>query len=229
MTLDRSGDDRAEIPVVRLDSPSAKQLADIVSIHRDLAFVVECCDRLLALLDRDDRDPVATRAFFSAALVAYVRCWSTGVRQGLATDVLEAFDGEPEAFHQVVKDMRDKHIAHAVNPFERVAVGVAIARSADGSPDFGVSQLVAELVSFDSSFVSSLRAIAVRLAANVAERGEVLTASVRTDAAAEGVESLLRRPRLGLAVPGREHAAQSRTQDVPRRTTGGDPAGPEVY
>src|SRR5580658_7583235 len=76
---------------VGLDLPSARVLADQASVIEDLQFVMDCCARLLAELDRPegDRDPVVPQALWSAALVAYARCFSPDGELGLTAEDVE--------------------------------------------------------------------------------------------------------------------------------------------
>jgi hypothetical protein len=50
----------------------------------------------------------------------------------LTDDVFQTLKGGTE-FHQHYKKMRDKHIAHSVNPFEQVRVGVALSNDRERS------------------------------------------------------------------------------------------------
>src|SRR5256886_16775078 len=89
---------------VALDLPSARTLADQASIIGDLQFVMECCKRLLTELARpeEDRDAVVPQALWSAALVAYARCFGKGKRFGLTAEDVRTLPLRGE----VVKDHR---------------------------------------------------------------------------------------------------------------------------
>ncbi len=61
-----------------------------------------------------------------AAIVTYVRCFTSGKRQKLDESI---FTGEAEYLldhHSYFRDVRNKHIAHSVNPFEVMATGVGV-------------------------------------------------------------------------------------------------------
>jgi hypothetical protein len=77
----------AQMLTVALDVPSAQVLADQASIIGDLQFVMECCKRLLTELavPEEDRNAVVPQALWSAALVAYGRCFAKGKRFGLGS------------------------------------------------------------------------------------------------------------------------------------------------
>src|SRR6202008_1305776 len=73
---------RMPMPTVAIDVPSAQVLADQASIISELQFVMDCCKRLLAELDKpeEERDPLMPLALWSSAVLAYGRCFSKGTR-----------------------------------------------------------------------------------------------------------------------------------------------------
>src|SRR5215469_311401 len=115
---------------VPLDVPSAQVLADQAAIIHDLQFVMECCKRLLTELAKPEitRDAVIPNALWSAALVAYARCFGQGKRFGLATEDVRTLplEGEVMKYHQWVLAERDKLTRHASNPFDAAKVGAAL-------------------------------------------------------------------------------------------------------
>src|ERR1700724_1884353 len=104
----------SEAPTVclTLDVPSAQILADQASIIQDLQFVMECCKRLLTELAKPegDRDAVVPQALWSAALVAYARCFGKDKRFGLATEDVRTLplQGEVMKYHKWVLGERDR-------------------------------------------------------------------------------------------------------------------------
>ncbi len=119
-----------------LDVPVAAEYADLVSITHDLAFVANACERLCTEIAKPeiDSDPVITQALWTAALVTYARCFATGKRKvGLTSDdiALVPLEGQVVEWHKYLIDMRNKHIAHSVNPFEAVSVGAVVGSSGD--------------------------------------------------------------------------------------------------
>src|SRR5215469_16599490 len=83
-----NGARQAAMLTVPLEMESARVLADQAAIIADLQFVMDCCKRLLTELDKpeDQRDPVVPHALWSAALVAYARCFGKNKRSGLTTE-----------------------------------------------------------------------------------------------------------------------------------------------
>ena len=68
---------------------------------------------------------------------------------GLTANVYNNLEGEPDKLHQYFKNLRDKHIAHSVNPFEQVIAGVTLSHPADVEKKVeAVATLCSSLVSF---------------------------------------------------------------------------------
>ena len=107
---------------VALDLPSAQILADQISTIQDLQFVMECCKRLLTELTKptEEQEEVVPQALWSAALVAYDRCYAKGKRFGLVTDDVRSLplQGQVMKFHNWVIAERNKLATHPANPFE---------------------------------------------------------------------------------------------------------------
>ena len=88
--------------------------------------------RLLQLLDENSNDDVLLRSYWTAALISYIRCFATGKRFGLSPEtVFKGREGATEV-HEFVLDLRTKHIAHSVNPFEQTVVGVILSAPESG-------------------------------------------------------------------------------------------------
>jgi hypothetical protein len=114
-------------PILRFESDESIKLADLVSIKQNLFFVEQVTERLLSLTSESNQDSVLLQSLWSAALVAYIRCFSSGKRFGLTKDIFLKTHGGEET-HQYFKDVRDKHIAHSVNPFEEVQIGLVLSQ-----------------------------------------------------------------------------------------------------
>ncbi len=110
----------------QVDFEEAKTLADLAAIFQDLDFVTETLKRLIDLLETKDKDWVLIQSLWSAALISYIRCFATGKRYGLDPDTIYSLNESAIEFHNYHKDLRDKHIAHSVNPFEQVRVDIQL-------------------------------------------------------------------------------------------------------
>jgi hypothetical protein len=104
----------------------AKRLASLAGAEIDMRAVVDVCERLDALGDTSKLDFVLWEALSGAAVIRYGRCFKQGVRHYLPTRALSAAPHELQETHAFVIALRDKHVAHSVNPFEENEVTVQI-------------------------------------------------------------------------------------------------------
>lgn len=206
---------------VALDVPSAQILADQAAIIQDLQFVMECCKRLLTELAKPEiaRDPVVPQALWSAALVAYARCFGKGKRFGLTTDDVRALplQGEVMKYHQWVLGERDKLAMHSKNPFDTAKVGAALA-----PPDQekrrveGIAILSASHVLVDDTGVRQLGGLASELAKQSAEKAQKQQDAVLADVQQLSIDSLYKLPPLRTRPPEAEAEAEAEdTEDAP--------------
>jgi hypothetical protein len=119
---------------------AAQRLASLIGIKSDLERVLWCCERMMERysgphlkkdpfdivgfttpLDFDDWETLST-----TVCVAYARCFKSGIRNSLRDEDLNSEDHELQELHSFLLDLRDKHVAHSVNPFERNQVTVHI-------------------------------------------------------------------------------------------------------
>jgi hypothetical protein len=193
-----SGEPMLTVP---LEVPSAQVLADQALIIQDLQFVMECCKRLLAELAKaeEDREPVVPQALWSAALVAYARCFGQGERFGLGDEDVRALplQGAVLKFHQWALSERDKLAAHAANPFDAARVGAAL--SPPDQPKrrvAGIAVLSASHVLVDGTGVRQLGGLASELAKQTAEKAQKQQDCVLADAQQLSLDSLYALPPL---------------------------------
>ena len=84
-----------------------------------------------------------------AALISYTRCFSAGKRLGLSEDIFknDKLEGDPLGCHHYFKNLRDKHIAHSVNPFEQIVVDLQLSNPKSKKREvLGVSVLSQKLI-----------------------------------------------------------------------------------
>jgi hypothetical protein len=192
---------------VALDLPSAQVLADQASIISDLQFVMECCKRLLSELvtPEEERDPVVPQALWSAALVAYARCFGKGKRFGLTAEDIQALPlrGEVMKYHKWVIAERNRLTTHSTNPFEAAKVGAAL--SLPGQPTRrveGIAVLSTSHVLVDDTGVRQLGGLASELAKQTAEKAKHQQDVVLAEAQQIDIAALDKLPRLHAGSPG---------------------------
>lgn len=199
-----------EHPVVRVEFDEARRLADLTATFRDMKFVRETLVRLLQLDSEDSRDDILIRSYWSAALIAYARSFSTGKRLALTKDVLKFRSGAEEVDDFMTK-MRDKHIAHSVNPFEQTAVGLVLSLPDDAERKVeGVVALYsAHLIPNREGLTSCLAVVQILLdyLKAEAEKAETL---VLEAARHHRVDQLYGLERLRIKAPGPDSAGRPR-------------------
>lgn len=199
---------------VALDIPSARILADQVSVIQDLQFVMDCCKRLLTELARpeEDRDAVLPLALWSSAVVAYARCFSKGRRFGLATEDVRDLPvhGAVMKFHKWVIEERDKLTVRPANPLEAAPVGAALSTSGQAERRVeGIVVFSASHVLIDDIGVRQLGSLASELAKQTAEKAQVQQDSVLTDAQQLNIDRLDRLPPLRMRPPSADAAGDA--------------------
>src|SRR5687767_7424704 len=124
--MDEQPREQPVVPIPELDE--AAVLSELASLFHDLKFVVDAGDSLDAVFAEGREDSTLAQAYWTAAVITYIRCFTTGIRSRLTESDLARLplEGEVVEFHRLLKDMRDKHIAHSVNPFEDVRIGAVL-------------------------------------------------------------------------------------------------------
>jgi hypothetical protein len=203
--------DTKQLPIAELKSTKAKELADRAAIFQDLTFCVACCDRAIENLRAASQDTVLIRALWTAALVAYARCFTTGVRFGLTSDLFDHFEGEPRETHEYYLDLRNKHIAHSVNPFEQIVIGAVLsAPDAATKSVEGIATLTGTNISESAESIEQLRTLATTALKYIARTGKELSAEVLEEAKTLPIEDLYKRATPRVTVPPASSAGNRR-------------------
>jgi hypothetical protein len=207
-------DDGEAQDVYALESDDARDLADLLAIQQDLTFVGEACQTLLELVDDEtqDRNLLVERAFWTAAVIAYARCFATGKRGGLAADDLDGVGGDgAREFHQTVMAVRNKHIAHSVNPFELIEIGVMVGRLGTGDETInGLVVIGGATWAPSPATLRNLIRLVEWLMALIATRLEERTPAVLESAQASGAPAIRARRKLSFRMPGGPNAGSPR-------------------
>lgn len=191
---------------VAIDLPSARLLADQIATTQDLQFVMECCKRLLTELSRpeEEQEPVVPQALWSAALVAYDRCFANGKRYGLTVDDVRALplQGEVVKFHEWVLTERKRTGTHPTDPYDVATAGAVL--SAPDRPKRrvqGVAVLSSNRILVDGNGVRQLGALASELARQLAEKAQKQQEAVLAEAEKLDLDKLYEQPPLRTEPP----------------------------
>lgn len=201
-----------QMHVAAIEGPQAARLADLGSIMQDLAYVIGCCERLVPMVEEDSQpESVLVEALWSAAVIGYCRCFATGKRHGLDEDILMDLPGDPVGLHRFVRDMRDKRIAHSVNPFEQIRVGVVLPPPGTAEAQIeGIVTLSLRHVASSVEGVRGLWQLARTLRERVAELGQEAEQEAFTEAREIPIADLYAQPDMRVVAPHSDSAGRSR-------------------
>lgn len=118
--------EQKELLIAEVDYSEAQEFADLTSILQDLNACIKTCQRLIRIIDQPEPDPILEESLWTASLIRYARCFATGKRFGLSEEFLANLNGDPIGAHRYYINMRNKNIAHSVNPFEQVKIGLLL-------------------------------------------------------------------------------------------------------
>ena len=193
----------AETPIAKIDFDEAMKLSDLRSILQDLDSVMQICSRLKKLLQENSQDNLLVESFWATALIKYARCFKSGKRVGLDESIFNELNGDAHEVHEFYLDMRNKHIAHSVNPFEQMQVGVALSpqesceKKVVGITTLSVRHIVADFEGVHRLGLLSkiIHGKALELANEYQEKTLVKVAEIQID-------DLYGYPRLRITAPG---------------------------
>lgn len=117
--------------------PLKSELERLITIQADLRRTVSCLQMLVPPSRLMRESGVIGMALYTQALVSYVRCFTSGRRKGLNPEIY-ALKPDLLALHGSIKDLRDKHVAHAVGNDEHCNVLVAAKDTTSPAAGLGV-------------------------------------------------------------------------------------------
>lgn len=121
--------------------PASQRLADLFGIADDLQRARTYCDFHIEIDPTVPGLPPGAmsrlefqrQAFCRAAIISYGRAFNTGVRGGVTAEMLAQLPPHLQDLHNIVKALRDKWVAHAVNHFDDVRVVLTAEPTHDGA------------------------------------------------------------------------------------------------
>ena len=191
-----------ETYVVQADYEEALKLADVYSILQELKSVMETCTRLRQLLKAEQKDWLLIESLWTAALIRYSRCFASGKRHGLSEDIYKDLPGDAVGVHRLYENLRNKHIAHSVNPFEQVKVGLIL--SSENSQEkkvMEVSPFLMKLVATTDDDVRQLGALVKVLVNKLMKNGEQYEEEALRVGRSLPIDELYSLPRLRTVAP----------------------------
>jgi hypothetical protein len=200
-----------ETYVVQAEYEEALKLADVYSILQELKSVMETCTRLRQLLKAEQIDWLLIESLWTAALIRYSRCYASGKRHGLSEDIYKDLPGDAIGVHRLYENLRNKHIAHSVNPFEQVKVGLIL--SSENSQEkkvMEVSPYLMKLVPTTDDDVRQLGALVKVLVNKLMKNGEQYEEEALRVGRSLPIDELYSLPRLRTVAPEPNDAGKAR-------------------
>ncbi len=197
----------------KVEFEEAKILADLTSIFQDLKFTIETLKRLIKLLKDKSEDRILVESLWTTALISYARCFSTGKRFGLKEDIFKNKDlkGDPIGCHNYYINLRNKHVAHSVNPFEQIAVDLQLSNPDDKERKvLGVSVLSQKLICSTLEGVEDLIRLAIIAFKDVGEQCKGYEKKVLEIGKKLPLNELYSKARSRIITPGSKDAERAR-------------------
>jgi hypothetical protein len=201
-----------ELPIAKTNSSEGKKLADLAAIIQDFRAIMQTCSRIKNLLDENSKDHILLESLWVSALIKYARCFATGKRFGLSKDIYQNLQGEPLKAHQFYIDLRNKHIAHSVNPFEQMEVGFVL--SSVDEPDkriVGIATLAIRHIVSDKKGVQQLGMLSKIAHDKICSMAKETEQKVLEEGKKILIDDLYKIARPRLVAPGPDLANKSRT------------------
>jgi len=118
---------------VRIPLPEAQALADLYGVETDLQHALRTCEAAIQLAQDRSHDREVVESLVCAALIRYFRCFSKSPRRGLSHDEIGKRNKSIREGHSWFHWLRDRFVAHSINPLEQVWASAALAVR-DGVP-----------------------------------------------------------------------------------------------
>lgn len=201
-----------ENPIAKVDYEEAKKLADLGAIVQDLGFTMKTCSQLKKLLKEKSQDSLLIESMWIAALTRYARCFASGKRFGLSASIFDGLKGEPHKVHKMYIDLRNKHIAHSVNPFEQMEVGLILSpQNSHERKIIGVATIAMRHISPAVEGVHQLGLLAKVLLEKVCEIAKQYEKKTLAKGSSIPIDDLYNRARPRMVAPGSELADKPRS------------------
>lgn len=201
-----------ELPIAKVDFEKANQLAEISAIIQDFRSIMEICTRLKSLLSQKSDDHMLLESLWSTVLIKYARCFSSGKRFSLTFEIFKGLNGDPIEAHEYYISMRNKHIAHSVNPFEQIEIGFILSSPREKDKVIkGVIPMSMKHISSSEEGVHQLGMLSNIAQKKLCKQAEDLTEKVLKIGNTMPIEELYKISRPCMVAPGPEKVNKPRS------------------
>lgn len=196
--------------VIKITTDSTPEVEDLASFRRDLEMARQYGRAYVASdISPEDSRPDST-AFWIAAVIAYGRAFSTGVRE--AKVGTEHLTDDQLELHQYFLDLRNKYAAHSVNGYEGATAMAYVPSSAFHKPHIArVGQVQIESAPLGDEDLTAFIELCTTHVKALQRRIEALHRKIMDELYALGSEKVYAMPDLAiLADMGREVVSKRR-------------------
>ena len=210
-TLKTMSKKQIENPVVKVNFSEAKDFADLGAIVQDLGSVMTICLRIEKLMKSNSKDHVLIESYWTTAVIKYSRCFKDSKRFGLDESVLDGLAGDPHGAHKYYLDMRDKHVAHSVNAFEKNCAGLVLTpEDSKEQKVIGVAALSMKHSVADKKGVHQLGVLSKVLLKKVCDIAKQYEDKTLAKGKKLPIRELYKRPRMSLSAPSPDESKTAR-------------------
>ena len=159
--------------LARLTYPAAQEFADLTGVLEDLRVTGEYCDRILVAQAAKTNDILTLEGLTHAAVLRYCRAFSPGARLHLDRTILSGLPQAQLEDHEFFKSLRDKFIAHSVNPFEENSVYAQVTEGSNETIEIGnVQSHHLRMLYLTAVEIQKLKQLSEAVSKNVSELAE---------------------------------------------------------
>jgi hypothetical protein len=129
-----------DMPVRQVEWPEALRFAALQSQLYDFDLSLSALGRIRHYSSFAPMDIVIQHSLYAIALIYYARVFKSGVRETCPIDGLSLTAAEREEHGRLIA-LRDKWLAHSVNAFDQVAVGIILSGFDDAASVMDVARI----------------------------------------------------------------------------------------
>jgi hypothetical protein len=203
-------------PIFELNFKQAKHLSDLISLKSDLIFAHSTLsllrDKYTSLKGEASKvmseENIIAKSLVTSALITYSRCFNKGARFDLTSEVFNVLGDkadEAKKSHKFYIDLRSKHFAHSINPFEQYQTVALVA----DEKLYTIGYLSIFKVGIDGTVLMNLIRVAIK---HVDSQISIYDQIVLEKIQDLSTEELLKLPKSRIVVAGQENVNDVRNK-----------------
>jgi hypothetical protein len=203
-------------PIFELNFKEAKHLSDLISLKSDLLFAHSTLSLLrdkYTYLEGEasqvmSEESIIAKSLITSALITYSRCFNKGARFDLTSEIFNALENQAEEAkksHKFYIDLRSKHFAHSVNPFEQYQTVAFVSNE----KLYTIGYLSIFKVGIDGTVLMNLIVIAIKhIDSQISVYDKIVLKKIQD----LSTEELLKLPKSRIVVAGKENVNDVRNK-----------------